>query len=105
LVKENPDIKKGVKIMAEKCVTEKNDILIAIGAATAANCIPCFEHLYEIAVASGITGAEIRKAADIAGRVKSGAHKAISGSIDELTESTGAGDRAFGNPAGVSCCG
>ena len=49
-----------------------------------ANCIPCFEHLYEKAVTSGITMDEIRRASEIAGLVKSGAHAAISGSIDEL---------------------
>ena len=41
---------------------EKADVLIAIGAATAANCIPCFEHLYEKAVTPGITAAEIKRA-------------------------------------------
>ena len=35
-------------------------VLIAIGAATAANCIPCFEHLYEKAPTSvGTTPATI----------------------------------------------
>ncbi len=65
-------------------LVEKADVLIAIGAATAANCIPCFEHLYEKAVTSGITAAEIKRAAQIAGLVKKGAHTAISSSIDDL---------------------
>jgi len=68
----------------ETTLVEKTDILIAIGAATAANCIPCFEHLYEKAVTSGITAAEIKRASEIAGLVKNGAHAAISNSIDEL---------------------
>jgi alkylhydroperoxidase/carboxymuconolactone decarboxylase family protein YurZ len=65
-------------------LVEKADVLIAIGAATAANCIPCFEHLYEKAVTSGITAAEIKKASQIAELVKNGAHTAISSSIDDL---------------------
>jgi len=65
-------------------LVEKSDVLIAIGAATAANCIPCFEHLYEKAVTSGIPANEIKKAAQIAGLIKNGAHTAISSSIDEL---------------------
>lgn len=65
-------------------LVEKADVLIAIGAATAANCIPCFEHLYEKAVTSGITAAEIKRASQIAGLVKKGAHTAISSSIDDL---------------------
>jgi alkylhydroperoxidase/carboxymuconolactone decarboxylase family protein YurZ len=65
-------------------LVEKVDVLIANGAATAANCIPCFEHLYEKAVTSGVTPGEIKKAAEIAGMVKKGAHMALSNSIDEL---------------------
>ncbi len=65
-------------------LVEKVDVLVAIGAATAANCIPCLEHLYEQAVNAGVTPAEIKKAAEIAGMVKNGAHLALSNSIDEL---------------------
>ena len=36
------------KVKTEELVLgDKIENLIAIGAATAANCIPCFEHLYE----------------------------------------------------------
>ena len=77
-------------------LVEKSDVLIAIGAATAANCIPCFEHLYEKAVTFGIPADEIKRAAQIAGLIKNGAHTAISSSIDELLGSQPAG--------GSSCC-
>ena len=77
-------------------LVEKSDVLIAIGAATAANCIPCFEHLYEKAVTFGIPANEIKKAAQIAGLIKNGAHMAISSSIDELIGSQNAG--------GSGCC-
>lgn len=63
---------------------DKTESLIAIGAALAANCIPCFEHLYEKAITSGLTAEQIRRASDIAGQVKKGAHAAISNSINEL---------------------
>lgn len=63
---------------------EKMEVLIAIGAATASNCIPCFEHLYEKAVACGLTADQIKRASDIATQVKAGAHSAISNSINEL---------------------
>lgn len=63
---------------------EKTEALIAIGAATACNCIPCFEHLYEKAVTGGLTAEQIKRASDIAGRVKAGANSAISSSINEL---------------------
>ena len=71
----------------ETALEEKTEVLVAIGAAAAANCIPCFEHLYEKAVTSGITKTEIKRASEIAGQVKNGAHAAIAGTIDELTGS------------------
>lgn len=63
---------------------EKVVTLICLGAATAANCIPCFEHLYEKAHQAGLTEKEIQGAAELAAIVKKGAHLAIKTSIDEL---------------------
>lgn len=64
---------------------EKTENLIAIGAATASNCIPCFEHLYEKAITCGLTLEQIKRASDIAGQVKNGAHTALLNSVYELT--------------------
>jgi alkylhydroperoxidase/carboxymuconolactone decarboxylase family protein YurZ len=83
---------------------EKVETLIAIGAATAANCIPCFEHLYEKAVTSGITATEIKRASEIATLVKGGAHKAISSTIDELIGSKDVNELACGKTSAGSCC-
>lgn len=83
---------------------EKIESLIAIGAATASNCIPCFEHLYENALASGLTAEQIKRATDIAGRVKQGAHTSITNSINEMVgdeESTESPCTQTTNP---SCC-
>ena len=79
--------------------------LIAIGAATAANCIPCFEHLYEKAINSGITLAEIKRASDIAGLVKKGAHIALTNSINELIGIEETHDLPCDQTANKSCCG
>ena len=84
-------------------LVEKADVLIAIGAATAANCIPCFEHLYEKAVTFGITASEIKRASEIAGMVKNGAHMAISNSIDELIGSNKVNASICGKPAAGPC--
>lgn len=65
---------------------DRTDCLIAIGAAVAANCIPCFEHIYEKAIAAGIPAAEIKRASDIAAMVKKGAHTAIADNVDELVD-------------------
>ena len=88
----------------ETTLVEKADVLVAIGAATAANCIPCFEHLYEKAVTSGITVTEIQRASEIATRIKGGAHTAISSTIDELVGSKQVNELACGKTSAGSCC-
>jgi alkylhydroperoxidase/carboxymuconolactone decarboxylase family protein YurZ len=94
------------KVKTEKQILEdKIEILIAIGAATAANCIPCFEHLYEKAITSGITLAEIKRASDIAGQVKKGAHIALRNSVNELIGIEESHDLPCNKAANKSCCG
>jgi alkylhydroperoxidase/carboxymuconolactone decarboxylase family protein YurZ len=63
---------------------EKTKILIALGAATAANCIPCFEHLYNEAGVAGLTSEEIQQVVDLASKVKNGAHIALKNSINDV---------------------
>ena len=93
------------KVKTEKQIIEdKIEILIAIGAATAANCIPCFEHLHEKAITSGITLAEIKRASDIAGQVKKGAHIALRNSVNELIGIEESHDLPCNKAANKSCC-
>lgn len=82
----------------------RTDCLIAIGAAVAANCIPCFEHIYEKAIAAGVPAADIKRASDIAAMVKKGAHTAIADSIDELVDDRGISDSPCSRAADKSCC-
>jgi alkylhydroperoxidase/carboxymuconolactone decarboxylase family protein YurZ len=91
--------------MEEQVLEDKIENLIAIGAVTAANCIPCFEHLYEKAIHSGITLAEIKRASDIAGMVKKGAHIALTNSINELIRIEETHDLPCDQTANKSCCG
>ncbi len=63
---------------------ENTKILVSIGAATAANCIPCFEHLYYQAKSLKLGDEEIKETVDIAIKVKNGAHIAIRSSINEI---------------------
>jgi len=88
----------------EQVLEDKIEILIAIGAATAANCIPCFDHLYEKAINSGITLAEIKRASKISGQVKKGAHIALTNSINELIRIKEAQDLPCDKTANKSCC-
>jgi alkylhydroperoxidase/carboxymuconolactone decarboxylase family protein YurZ len=63
---------------------DATQILIAVGAATAANCIPCFEHMYCKAGSMKISDEKIQQAVDIASKVKTGASLAIKDSIKEF---------------------
>jgi alkylhydroperoxidase/carboxymuconolactone decarboxylase family protein YurZ len=90
--------------MADKIFTEKTENLIAIGAAMAANCIPCFEHLYEKAITSGIAAQEIKRTAEIASQVKNGAHKAISATVEEITGPNETESLSLGKTGSGCCC-
>ena len=63
---------------------ERTNILICIGAATAANCIPCFEHFFGKAQEAALTDEEIQEAVDLASQVKKGAHMALRNSISKV---------------------
>ena len=64
-----------------------------------------YRGLYEKAINSGITSAEIKRASDIAGLVKKGAHIALTNSINELIGIEEAHDLPCDRIANKSCCG
>lgn len=78
--------------------------LISIGAATAANCIPCLEHYYFKSGSLGIKDELIQEAFDIGSKVKTGAALAIKGMLKDLLN----GDVAAGQKecceTKASCC-
>ena len=63
---------------------ERTKLLVGLAAATAANCIPCFEYLFCEAKASQLTRKEIQEAVDLAGQVKNGAHIALKNSMNDI---------------------
>lgn len=60
---------------------EGTSILICLGAATAANCVPCFEHYLTKAQALKLAQEDIQEAVYLSGKVKSGARIAMRASI------------------------
>ncbi len=89
----------------EPVLQDKIENLIAIGAAMAANCIPCYEHLYKKAIHSGNTLAEIKRAMDIAEQVKKGAHIALTNSINDLIGIEEIHELPCNQTVNKSCCG
>ncbi len=63
---------------------ERTKLLVGLAAATAANCIRCFEYLFCEAEAVELTGEEIQAAVDLASKVKNGAHIALKNKMNDL---------------------
>jgi len=63
---------------------ERTKVLICLGAATAANCIPCFEYYFGKAEAVGLKTEEIHEVVNLASQLKKGAHMAIKNRINDL---------------------
>lgn len=51
----------------------KTEVMVSLGTAIGANCIPCFDHLYLKARDLNIKADEIQQVVDIAVKVKNGA--------------------------------
>ncbi len=81
---------------------ERTTVLISLGAAVAANCVPCFEHFLGRTEAAGLTPEEIREATEIADQVKNGARITIMNSIRGMI---GQGTTPCKSQSDRSCCG
>lgn len=84
---------------------EKTKLLICLGAATAANCIPCFEHYFGKAKKVGLAPDEIQETVDLASQVKKGAHIATRNFINGLTGEEKGFNLPCDRKASKSCCG
>jgi alkylhydroperoxidase/carboxymuconolactone decarboxylase family protein YurZ len=63
---------------------EHAEICIALGAAAAANCVPCFEHYLSKAEDLKVTPRDIEKAVEIAVKVGGGAQMVMKDSIRKI---------------------
>jgi alkylhydroperoxidase/carboxymuconolactone decarboxylase family protein YurZ len=81
---------------------EKTKLLVSLGAAVAANCVPCFEHFLRKTQAVGLTSGEIQEAAEIADQIKSGARITVMSTIREMI---GSGPSPCKSESDRSCCG
>jgi alkylhydroperoxidase/carboxymuconolactone decarboxylase family protein YurZ len=83
---------------------EKTRLLICLSAATAANCIPCFEYYFGKAEAVGLKTEEIQEAVSLASQVKKGAHMALKNCISGLMVEEKEYALACDKQASKSCC-
>lgn len=66
-------------------VDDKTELLICLGAATAANCAPCFDYYFKKASVAGLTPEEVRMAVELACKVKTGAGIVMKNNIKAIT--------------------
>lgn len=84
---------------------ERTKVLICLGAATAANCIPCFEHYFDKAKTVGLTYGDIQEAVDLASQVKKGAHLALKNRINSAMDREKEYDLPCDRKTDRPCCG
>jgi len=82
----------------------KTELLISLGAATAANCAPCFEYYFKKATAAGVPSDEMRKAVELANKIKTGASICMRKSIGDISGYYGESDQPAGGTADHPCC-
>lgn len=84
---------------------QRTEIMVYLGAVVGANCIPCFDHLYEKARTAGLSDEEIREAVAAARKAKNGAavffDRAVSEAVGEIPDD---GEPCCAVAAKTSCC-
>ena len=84
---------------------ERIELLVCLGAATAANCVPCFEHYYKKAEDLGLASEDVQVAVDLANKVKKGAHITMRDCISNIMNRDGQNDQHCSPGSNTSCCG
>jgi AhpD family alkylhydroperoxidase len=80
-------------------LTQDVRALIALGAAVAVNCEPCFKFHYDKASQLGVSADAVREAIAVGQGVKEGAAKKILGAVDRIMGGTESKEAA------AACCG
>ena len=83
---------------------EHTEIFVALGAATAANCVPCFEHYFSKAEKLGIGKGDIQQVVNIAVKVRGGAHMVMKEAIEKTMKHNAAPDETCCSGTST-CCG
>jgi hypothetical protein len=82
----------------------KTEIMVAMGVAIGANCIPCFDHLYARSRELKLSTTDVRAVAAIAGKVKNGAMVFMQNNINETLGDGPLAERPRCNLAEAGCC-
>lgn len=86
-------------------MNDTTEVLISLGASTAANCVPCFEYYFGKATTLGLNMEDIKKAVEIGNKVKTGSSIAMTKSIRSITNNGTEPDGGDGaTTASHPCC-
>jgi hypothetical protein len=83
---------------------ERTELLICLGAATAANCVPCFDYYFKKASAAGVAPDDVQKAVCLANKVKTGASLVMRQSVMNITGQDWGSDPQAGSITDHPCC-
>ncbi len=64
----------------------KTKVMVSLGSAYAASCIPCFDHYYELAIREKISDDDINEIIAIAKKVRNGSDIALEKAISDLVK-------------------
>ena len=81
-------------------MTEAVTELVAIAAAVASNCEPCFRHHFDTGRKLGLSKEDIRKAVDVAVAVKAAPHRKVLDTADRYLEQAELTDGVPGDGCG-----
>jgi Carboxymuconolactone decarboxylase family len=84
---------------------EKTEILICLGAATAANCVPCFDYYFKKASAAGVSTEDVGKVVELSCKVKTGAGIVMQNSIRDITGQDWQSSNEDNEKTDYPCCG
>ncbi|NNG02332.1 MAG: carboxymuconolactone decarboxylase family protein [Desulfobacteraceae bacterium] len=84
-------------------MNHKQEVMVSLGAAIGANCIPCFDYIYSRAKEVALTDTEINEVIETAFKVKNGAAVFLKNAVSDVTgEVSDVADTCCG--AAQSCC-
>lgn len=85
-------------------MNEKTNVMVALAAAVGANCIPCFDKLFERAWELGVKQEEIGTVVETANKVKTGASIFMKNAVNETLGINAESEQPCCSRVKTTCC-
>ena len=83
---------------------QKTEVMVSLGAAIGANCIPCFDFIYAKAKEVDLEDTEIEKVVEVAFKVKNGAQIFMKNAVNEVAGESAEPETPCCVKSDGSCC-